>query len=144
MKSRYQLLSGAIRILFALLPTQAFAAELTVSLEDIRTTEGKLMIAILDSEAAFNGEHPAVASLRLPASGDTITFSIDSLPPGRYGVQVMHDVNNNSDLDSNLVGMPIEPWGFSNNATGNFGPPVWADVSFELTQTSHQTIQLNH
>lgn len=144
MKSRYQLLSAAFRVLLALLPAQAFAAELTVSLEDIRTSEGKLMIAILDSEAAFNGEHPAVASLRLPASGEAITFSIDSLPPGRYGVRVMHDVNDNSDLDSNLVGMPTEPWGFSNNATGNFGPPAWVDVSFELTQTSHQTIQLNH
>ena len=144
MKYRYQLLSAAIRILFALLPTQAFAAELTVSLEDIRTAEGKLMIAILDSEAAFRGEHPAVASLLLPANGEAITFSIDSLPPGQYGVRVMHDVNDNNDLDSNLVGMPTEPWGFSNNAQGNFGPPAWADVSFELTRTSHQTIKLNH
>jgi uncharacterized protein (DUF2141 family) len=144
MKHRYQPLSLAVRLVLALLPAPALAAELIVSVEDIRTSSGKLMIAILDSEAAFNGEQPAVASLLLPANGDAVSFSIDALPSGRYGVRVMHDVNDNDDLDSNLVGMPTEPWGFSNDAKGNFGPPVWADVSFELADTSRQTIQLNH
>ena len=31
-----------------------------------------------------------------------------------------------------MVGMPKEPWGMSNNARGNFGPPKFEDARFEL------------
>ena len=44
----------------------------------------------------------------------------------------------------NMVGMPTEPWGFSNNAVGNFGPPGWSDISFDLGSTALIEIELNH
>lgn len=144
MKFSYRILSLAVRLVIIMIPAPALAAELNVALEDIRSDDGKLMIAILDSEAAFKGESPAVASLLLTPSGEQASFSLNSLPPGRYAIQVMHDLNGNDALDSNLVGMPTEPWAFSNNAKGNFGPPDWNAISFELTDNTQQTISLNY
>ena len=39
----------------------------------------------------------------------------DNLPPGDYGVAVIHDENRNARLDRNLIGIPKEGFGFANN-----------------------------
>ena len=40
---------------------------------------------------------------------------IFQVPPGRYGVVVIHDENSNMKLDRNFFGVPKEGFGFSNN-----------------------------
>lgn len=130
-------------LLMLCVTSQIQAAELTVRIDGIPEGGGALMIQVLDSEEAFRDGTTAAASLILPATAPSVTFSTTALPPGTYAVRVMHDRNGNQALDSNLVGMPTEPWGFSNNAAGNFGPPAWNDARFELLDSESQTIQLN-
>ena len=36
-------------------------------------------------------------------------------------------------LDTNFAGMPIELYGFSNNARGRFGPPPFVKTAFTLS-----------
>ncbi|NJN52817.1 MAG: DUF2141 domain-containing protein [Gammaproteobacteria bacterium] len=81
----------------------------------------------------------------LPARVGSVTFSTDALPAGEYAIRVMHDVNGNSKLDANFVGMPTEPFGFSNDAAGSFGPPKWDAAKFTLDAGgATQRIRLNH
>jgi uncharacterized protein (DUF2141 family) len=35
-------------------------------------------------------------------------------------------------MDFNLVGMPLEGYGFSNDATGTFGPPDFDGAAFRV------------
>ena len=44
----------------------------------------------------------------------------------------MRIVNGNEKLDTNLVGIPSEPYGFSRNARGRFGPPSFDDLAIEV------------
>ncbi len=37
------------------------------------------------------------------------TFVFKDLQPGAYAVLVTHDENGNGTLDSNMIGMPVEP-----------------------------------
>ena len=121
----------------------AHAGELTVVIENLQAAEGQVMIAVGTEEsfAAAEGESRAHAvQVVLPAREGSVTFTPDALPDGTYAVQVMHDVNGNGELDANFVGMPKEPWGFSNNARGNFGPPQFADTQFALNGDTQITI----
>ena len=78
------------------------------------------------------------------ASAGTMRFQANGLQRGEYAVRVLHDKNGNGELDTNLVGMPREPWAMSNNAKGNFGPPSWTDVKFQVDDgTSQQNIELS-
>ena len=138
---------AGLKILIAtttLVSAPALGGELSVTIRGIESSEGQLMIAVVGSEAAFNGESPAVLSVLITPRPGAIGFSTDALPDGEYGIRVMHDENGNGDMDSNMVGMPTEAWGFSNNAMGNFGPPGWADIRFTLNGAATQTINLNH
>ena len=133
-----------LRLQLLFCPAAAWGADLAVTVDGIQSREGQLMVAIVDGEDAFNGQRPPVLSLLLPPGADAVSFSTDALIPGDYGVRVMHDENGNGEMDENLVGMPVEPWGFSNNATGSFGPPAWEDVRFTLDGATQIRIDLNH
>jgi uncharacterized protein (DUF2141 family) len=39
--------------------------------------------------------------------------------------------------------MPTEPWGFSNDAAGSFGPPKWDQVKFKLASDISIDVNLN-
>ena len=47
---------------------------------------------------------------------DGVMYRFSGLAPGRYAVAVGHDLNGNRRVDTNLLGMPTEQWGVSNNA----------------------------
>ena len=49
---------------------------------------------------------------------------------GEYAVSCYHDRNGNGKLDKNTIGIPVEPYGFSNDARGSFGPPKYKKARF--------------
>ena len=92
----------------------AQAGELTVSITNIRTDKGSVLISVMNSDAAWNNEEKPVARQKVAATGkDTVLHF--TLPAGSYAVQVMHDENDNGKLDTNFMGIPPEGYGFSNN-----------------------------
>ena len=106
----------------AFAPALVSAETLTITIADIRESEGRLMIQVANSEKGFefsedSAAPPPVAISQLAEAGE-MTFEV-TLPPDIYGARVLHDLNGNGEMDSNFVGIPKEPWAFSNNATGH-------------------------
>lgn len=131
----------------AFAPAPVSAETLTITIADIRESEGRLMIQVANSEKGFefsedSAAPPPVAISQLAEAGE-MTFEV-TLPPGNYGARVLHDLNGNGEMDSNFVGMPKEPWAFSNNATGRLGPAKWQDAKFEISGDTAVEIRLNH
>ena len=120
------------------------AETLTVVVENVEVAEGTIMLQVMAGESEFAGESRPIASLMQRAQPGELRFSTSSLPAGEYAVSIMQDRNDNRELDSNFVGMPTEPWAFSNNATGSFGPPGWEQAKFSLEGPTTQRIRLNH
>ena len=48
-----------------------------------------------------------------------------NLEPGRYAAIAFHDENGNGEFDTSFIGVPTEPYGFSNDAQGFLGPPTF-------------------
>ena len=136
----------AFAISSALTPALVSAATLTITLSDIRENDGQVMIQVASSEKEFQsdgGLNSKAASLSQRGQAGEMTFQI-SLPEGVYAAQVMHDLNGNGELDANFLGMPREPWAFSNNAVGRRGPAKWEDAKFEISADTTLEIRLNH
>jgi uncharacterized protein (DUF2141 family) len=109
---------------------QAFAGTaVTVKVIGIQTVQGNMMIALYD-EKSWSGA--AVARARVAVTGNTITAVLAAPAPGRYGIKMYQDVNGNGEMDTNMVGFPTEPTGFSNDAPIKFGPPAFADAAFDV------------
>lgn len=101
-------------VLFA--AANASAADLRVKVTGITIEAGTLSAALMDSDAAWNGGGKPVSSRRnkVTAAGE-LELVFTDLAPGKYALRLMHDENDNGKLDANLVGMPTEGYGFSNN-----------------------------
>lgn len=68
--------------------------------------------------------------------------TFDGVAPGDYAVSVFHDENANGVLDRNLIGMPKEGVGASNDAAGKMGPPKFDDARFSY-KGGQQTLTIH-
>lgn len=105
------------------------------------TAEGSVVVAVFDKEADWKSRDRPVRTQRVAAGPDS-RLRIEGLAPGRYGLMVFHDKNNDGRLNTWPIGMPSEPYGFSNNARGRFGLASWQAASFEVRGDSVQTLRL--
>ncbi len=115
----------------ALAPMTALAGDLRVRLSGIEEEVGSVRVALFASASDFDAGNQLAGHFTVARkSGVEVVFV--NLPPGRYGISSFHDVNGNDALDRNLVGMPTEPFGFSRDARGRFGPPSFEDLAVEM------------
>lgn len=116
------------------LASSAWCADLTVQVRNISVDTGTLMVALFTETDEFPKTFrfgQQVAAARKAADGSLRVVFAD-LAPGRYAISAYHDLNSNGKLDTNLVGLPTEPLGFSNNAKVSFGPPKFKDAAFDV------------
>lgn len=120
----------------------ASAANLTVNVENIAQTKGTIMLGLFD-QATYNGDG-AVNGASLKVEGTSVSAEFEGLEPGEYAVRLYHDVNDDGEMNTNPFGMPTEPYAFSNDAKGRFGPAKWDAAKFvvESDGTTH-TITMN-
>jgi uncharacterized protein (DUF2141 family) len=104
--------------------------KLQVTITNIRGQKGDIIVGIFDSENFL--KKPIEGRMAKP-SGDSVTVVFENLKPGKYAVSVVHDANNNKDLDKNKLGIPKEGFGFSNNVLGTMGPPSFERAQIDLT-----------
>jgi uncharacterized protein (DUF2141 family) len=147
---------GAALLVIGGLPVQA--ADLTLTVEGVRSNTGEVLIGVYENADAFKRAIDSSAtksallpqawriigvSLRAKAGSQSIIFT--QLPPGRYAVIAFHDENDNGLLDANVLGVPTEGFGFSNNAHGFLSAPSFdeAAISLGLGNTSI-AISLNY
>ena len=67
--------------------------------------------------------------------GET-TWTLDGLPRGTYAVKAYVDRDGNGQLNRGAFGAPSEPYGFSNDARGAFGPPSFEQAAFTFEGTN--------
>ena len=121
-----------LAILLALLSGAAasHAADLSVRVDGARGVQGAIRVAVFDSADRFL-KRPLQTASAAAGEGAT-TLQIKDLAPGQYAVAVYHDANGNGKLDQNMMGIPVEAAGFSNDAQGNMGPPAFEAARFAL------------
>lgn len=125
-------------------PAATSLASLTITFQGIGQPTGELRGQLFASEAAYSGKggQPA-ASFALPVTGDSVSTTITGLQPGRYAIRVFHDVNGDGKMGANPFGIPTEPFAFSNNARGAFGPATWSDAAFEVAGDAATVIAID-
>lgn len=110
-------------------PGPAVAADLVVRIENLRSADGIIRLALYDSDEQFlqSGGARAGADREAEAGGVEVVFP--QLPSGTYAVATYHDENGNGAFDTGLLGLPSEGFGFSNDARVLLGPPSFADAA---------------
>lgn len=130
-------LSALILIVSATLLAQT---KLEVTVKNIKEITGTVRIGLFTNEKDFL--KTAQEGKIIKATAEEVTVVFENLTPGDYAISAIHDKNENGELDSNFMGIPNEPYGFSNNVMGTFGPPSFEKAKFSLPATKTTVINL--
>lgn len=100
---------------------------------------GRINFALYDESNLFMKEE--ISSHSFPIKGKVYSLKLQ-VPNRPLAITAYHDLDENKELNTNLIGIPNEPYGFSNNARGTFGPPSFSACTFDPTTKREQTIYL--
>lgn len=115
--------------------------KLTVHNVGLRSAAGEVAVTVYpDDPRRFLAHHGKLLRARVPAVLP-VTSACFWVQPGVYAVAVYHDQNGNHDFDRNAIGMPVEGYGFSNDAPTRFSLPAFDTVRFRVPPTG-QTIRV--
>ena len=107
-------------------------AALTVRVHGLNSDRGRVAVALFASAASFPRQERAIQGQLVRIQGRRAQVTFRDLRPGIYAVAVLHDENENARMDFNFLGMPLEGYGFSNDASALFGPPSFERAAFRL------------
>ena len=119
-----------------LAPVPEGSGTLVLEIAGLRDARGQVHASLFVSETGFPRDTTAVfRSVTLDlASKEGVTLRFEDLRFGYYAVAVLHDKNSNGEMDTGLLGVPSEGFGFSNNPRMGFGAPSFESCRFRFDQ----------
>ena len=107
--------------------------QIHVEIVGLRNDKGQALCALFSSSRDFPKKtEKAVAHSTSVISNRHAVCEFPGVAPGTYAISVFHDENSNGKLDTNLMGIPREGVGASNDVKGHFGPPKFDAAAFRF------------
>lgn len=103
---------------------------LTINFIGLKNNDGNVKVALANSAQNYKDHKNPFIGKTVPIKNNKAVIVLEDVPFGEYAVKAFHDEDANDKLNTNFFGMPIEDYGFSNDARGTFGPPSWKDAKF--------------
>lgn len=113
-------------------------SSLTVVIAELQNNSGRVIVALLDSD------EKDVTDLSTFITDKKCKVTFRNLEHGQYAVRFIHDENENKKLDTNILGIPKEGFGFSNDAMGKFGPKKFSEWLFDVRVDTTISISANY
>ncbi|HVA77070.1 MAG TPA: DUF2141 domain-containing protein [Candidatus Binataceae bacterium] len=104
---------------------------LMVEVVGLRNDHGQVGCSLFNDAKAFPRDDKKIfRHVWAPIHGGRAMCRYVDIPPGTYAAVVFHDENSDGEFNQNAFGMPLEGYGFSNDAAALFAPPSFKDASF--------------
>ena len=111
---------------------------LTVEITGLRNNNGNVLYEL------FDAKQKSLKVGTLDVTNKKCVIVLDNLKSANYGFNYIHDENKNKKLDTKMLFIPTEGFGYSNNADGTFGPPSFKKWTFELKENMKLACKINY
>jgi uncharacterized protein (DUF2141 family) len=115
-------------------------SKVVVTVKNLQEIKGTIRMAVYSGEVNFMKK--SLVSKEIKVTSKEVTFVFENVTPGEYAVSTYHDIDDNKKLDTGFMGIPKEPYGFSNDARGTFGPPSYESAKFKVGENTKLSITL--
>lgn len=104
---------------------------ITVEIERLRNYLGQVYVSLFANGKGFpNDANSAVQAKIVEITDIPLLVKFENLQPGNYAIALMHDENGDGKLNCNLLGIPTEGFGFSQNPPIRIGSPKFNETKF--------------
>jgi uncharacterized protein (DUF2141 family) len=107
---------------------------LRVTITNLKEAKGYAGIGLYDKAENFPiaGKTVMVKRVEVKAVG-SVVIELSNIADGTYAIAATHDLNGNNKFDMNFMGIPKEPYGFSNNIRHSFSAPTFEECKFTVS-----------
>ena len=123
---------SAVWIAVMLTAAPAFAADLTIHVGNVLPAGGVLRMGLYNEALYPDNESKPIATADVAAISPDTVVTLHNVPPGIYAIQAFQDLNSNNKMDTTWLGLPLEPFGFSQDAKPFLSKPSFDEVKFTL------------
>ena len=106
------------------------AGKLSSTVTGVRNSGGVVRCALFNSPAVFPKIGQEWHGVIAPIRGGAANCVFTGVPAGTCAVAFFHAEHNETQLITGMFGKPQQGYGFSNSATGSFGPPNFGAAAF--------------
>lgn len=118
--------------------------DLKVTVTHVKKQKGSVEMAIFNDRNSFIIKGKEYKSYTKVVTNDSIVFIFKDLAKADYAISTYQDINSDKECNLNFLGIPKEPYGFSNNFKPKFSKPTFEDCIIELDKNKSITIKLLH
>ena len=116
-------------------------AGLIIKIEGLKNSKGSVRVAVFKGADGFPGDRQkAIKVLSVPAEKGGVQLVLNELEDGKYAVAILHDENENGEMDTNFLGYPQEGYGASNNNLPVFRAPTFDEAAFDLKGSAQELL----
>jgi len=127
-------------LMISLSATLFAQGKVEVTVKNIQELKGTIRMAVYSGENNFMQKELTAKEIKV--TGKEVIVVFENVKDGEYAISTYHDVDNNKELNTGFMGIPKEPYGFSNDARGTFGPPTYEKAKFKVTGDTKTTIKV--
>jgi uncharacterized protein (DUF2141 family) len=120
----------------------AAGANLTIHVTNVLAAGGVIRLGLYSEALYPDDDAKPIASADVPALAGETVITLHGIAPGIYAIETFQDVNANNRMDTSWLGLPQEPFGFSQDAKPFLSKPAFDDVKF--TVVPGENIQVIH
>jgi uncharacterized protein (DUF2141 family) len=119
------------------------SGSLSVAVTGIKNKQGQLIACLWTEKSGFPtcAKNKSAVKRKLAISGGTMTVTFPNVAPGTYAVTIEHDEDSNGKLKTNIIGMPKEGVGVSNNPGGI---PSWSKAQVRVSGNGSISVKMRY
>jgi uncharacterized protein (DUF2141 family) len=121
----------------------ANSSAIVANIAPLRSANGSLACRLYTSAEGFPRTSTGTTSRRVKVTGGSARCVFENVAPGTYAIVVHHDENDNRQFDKNVLGMPLEGYGASNNRTHALSAPTWQESKFVVAGGEARTLAIS-
>lgn len=118
--------------------------DLSILVTNIKVKKGSIVVGIYDNPKDYLKKGKAARLSNHIVSGKQLEIKLKSIPKGTYAISIFQDLNADNNLNTNAIGIPIEPYGFSNGFNRKWSQPTFDQCKFELKENKSIQVELIH
>lgn len=116
---------------------------ITLEILNIKDITGEMVVSVYNNDRDWLIEGKEYWKKSFEVTSSAMEVKIENLPSGDYAIALFQDVNSDTEFNTNKLGIPKEPYGFSNNLRPIFKSPPF-DKAILSSTVDRVSINLIH
>lgn len=122
---------GSTKELEKIVPDEAKKQKpLTITITDLKSPTAPVIFSVYEDPETYLQPKAQLKTYRFVPKGETLRIKLTDLEFGTYAIAFYQDMNDSGELDKNGLGIPKEPYAFTNDIRPKLKAPTFDDCKF--------------